>query len=83
MSTTSHADILSQALTLPEGDRVRLAGDLLASVQSPGGLSVDDEDFEDELSRRSQEIAEGIVTAIDADASIEAIRRSLAERRTP
>jgi putative addiction module component (TIGR02574 family) len=82
MSSSSPADdLLMQALALPDGDRIRLAGKLLASVSPPGGLSVDDEDFEDVLERRSQELRDGTVKGISADEVILSIRRSLEERR--
>jgi hypothetical protein len=82
MSASSSADnLLAQALALPAGDRLRLAGELLASVDPPGGLSVDDDDFGEVLARRSQELRDGTVKGIPADESIAAIRRSIEERR--
>lgn len=81
MSTSPTNDLLAQALALPEGDRIRLAGDLLASVTPAGGLSLDDDDLEDELARRSQELRDGAVKGIPVEESINSIRRSLRERR--
>ncbi len=82
--STSHAnDLLTQALALPEGDRVRLAGELLASVTPPDGLSMDDDDFEEVLSRRRQELRDGSVKTYSADETIAAMRESIARRSRP
>jgi putative addiction module component (TIGR02574 family) len=74
--------IFDAALALPEVDRLQLAGELLASVKPPGGSSIDDADFDEMLSRRSQELRDGAVKAIPAEESIAAVRRSL-EKRGP
>jgi len=80
MSTSPTNDLLTQALALPEDDRIRLAGDLLASVTPPGGLSVDDDDFEDMLARRRQELRDGTVKTYTIDETIAAMRDAVAKR---
>lgn len=50
---TTHAEILKNALTLPEQDRIQLATELIESVAgSPPGLSVNDPGFMAEMERR-------------------------------
>ena len=63
---TARAEILKNALTLPEQDRIQLATELIESVAGPPpGLSVDDPGFIAEMERRladgSQPIAWGEV----------------------
>lgn len=50
---TNHAEILKNALMLPEQDRIQLASELIESVAGPPpGLAVDDPGFVAELERR-------------------------------
>lgn len=59
--STSHAEILKSALSLPESDRILLATELLDSIEgTPPGLSVDDPNFEAELQRRLNDGKPGV-----------------------
>jgi hypothetical protein len=44
-------------------------------------LSVDDDDFEDVLARRSQELREGTAKSYSIDETIAAMREAVAKRR--
>ena len=81
MSSSSAADLLLQALALPDGDRLRLASELFASVGASGGSSVDDDDFEDVLERRSQELRDGTVKSYSIEETVDAMREAVAKRR--
>lgn len=47
--------LLSQALSLSEAERLELAADLLATVSPPGVLSDSDAGFREEIARRADE----------------------------
>jgi putative addiction module component (TIGR02574 family) len=83
MSTDAASEVLSKALALPEAERIRLAGDLLASVKPSGIMSIDDSQFEQELARRQQQLRDGTATAYSAEETIAAMRKAVLERRNP
>jgi hypothetical protein len=53
---------------------------LLASVTSPEGLAVDDDDFEDVLARRSQEMRDGTTTTYTIEETVAAMHDAIAKR---
>ncbi len=54
--STSHDELLRSALSLPEGERILLATELMDSVaKSPAHLSTDDPAFLQELERRAND----------------------------
>lgn len=58
----THAEILKNALTLPEQLRIQLATELIESVAgAPPGLSVDDPGFAAEMERRLTDGSQPIV----------------------
>lgn len=77
-STQSADDV---AMPLPDAERVRLADMLMDSVKPAGVLSVDDPDFEAEISRRQQEVADGTAVTYSIEETMAAIRQALVERR--
>jgi hypothetical protein len=52
--------VLSDALSLPEPERLVVLEGLLESLRPPGLWDVDDPGFSEELRRRSQDAAPGI-----------------------
>jgi len=69
------------AMALPDVERVRLADMLMDSVKPAGVLSVDDPDFEAEISRRQQEVADGTAVTYSIEETMAAVRQALAEQR--
>jgi putative addiction module component (TIGR02574 family) len=54
---TPATKLLADALELPEAEREDLAAQLLDSLESPPGISVEDED---EIRRRAQQARDGV-----------------------
>ncbi len=75
--TTEPANVFNVALSLPEGDRARLAYKLLQSLKPPASLSEEDPKFKDELDRRVQAYDAGETSAADWDTVSERLRKSL------
>jgi hypothetical protein len=73
--STDAASIFDAALALPEADRIRLAGDLLASVTPPEAPSTDDPKFDEELARRQRQLRDATAKTYSADETIAAMRR--------
>jgi putative addiction module component (TIGR02574 family) len=76
----SSDELHAAALALPTSERARLAHDLLASL--------DEQPFEDveaawaqEISRRAQELDDGVVEPVDAEAALDRVQQRLQERR--
>jgi hypothetical protein len=80
MSTAPSNDLWSQALALPEIDRLNLAQDLMASVKPSGLLSVNDPDFEDVLAQRQQQLREGTAATFSVEETIAAMRQAILEQ---
>lgn len=72
--------ILAQVLRLPRPDRARLAEELLSSLEEADELEVSAA-WVPELERRSREVAEGRVEAIEWGIARTEILNELAERR--
>ncbi len=73
MISTQLEDIRSAALNLPENDRVKLANELLASLN--GSMDADIEAAWDvELCRRIEEIESGKAELHDADEVVKRVR---------
>ena len=74
------AKLLAEALNLPVGDRLRLAGELLRSVDD-----ADDDDAADawlaELERRSEAVSNGSAVLIDSADAHARVRAALRARR--
>lgn len=62
MSTTTE-EVLSAALTLPDGDRLELAEALIASLQ-PADQPPFDDSWREVVRRRSAELRSGAVTPV-------------------
>lgn len=80
MSTARSNDLWSQALALPEIERLNLAQDLMASVKPTGIISVDDPDFEDVLAQRQQQLRDGTAATFSAEETIAAMRQAIREQ---
>jgi putative addiction module component (TIGR02574 family) len=72
-------DLLAQALSLPRGERARLADELLASLEEP------EEDvaaaWANELQRRSRELSSGTVERVPWQTARAQILAELKQRR--
>lgn len=75
--STEPAKVFDVALSLPEGDRARLAYKLLQSLKPPSALSVEDPGFEDELQRRAEAYDAGETSASDWDTVAGRLRQAL------
>jgi putative addiction module component (TIGR02574 family) len=51
----TRSQLLSEALSLSEKERLELAAELLASVPAPGMLSAEEPGFAEEIARRAEE----------------------------
>lgn len=74
-------DLLAKVLRLPRNERARLAEQVLSSLEES------DEQvaaaWASELERRSREVAEGRVQAVDWDTARAGILKELGQRRAP
>ena len=68
-----------EVLRLPRTERARLAEEVLSSLEEPEGEVA--AAWAPELERRSQEISEGRVQALDWETARERILRELEQRR--
>jgi putative addiction module component (TIGR02574 family) len=78
MDTTQLESITSAAMTLPERERVKLAHDLVASLDGPADIGAA-EAWDTEICRRIKDIESGKTELLDAD---EAIARARARIRS-
>jgi putative addiction module component (TIGR02574 family) len=78
MDTTQLESITSAAMTLSERERAKLAHDLVASLDGPADISVE-EAWDSEICRRINDIESGKTELMDAD---EAIARARARIRS-
>jgi len=75
----STQEILAEVLRLPRTERARLAEELLSSLEEPVEEVV--AAWARELERRSREISEGRVQAVDWETARERILKELGQRR--
>jgi hypothetical protein len=80
MNSTPSNDLRSQALALPETERLNLEQDHMASVKPSGLLSVNNPDFEDVLAQRQQQLREGTAATFSAEETIAAMRQAILEQ---
>ena len=80
MNSTPTNDLWSQALALPEIDRLNLAQDLMASVKPSGVISVNDPNLEDVLAQRQQQLRDGTAATFSAEETIAAMRQAILEQ---
>jgi hypothetical protein len=80
MSTAPSNDLWSQALALPEIERLNLAQDLMASVKPSGALSFNNPGLEDILTQRQQQLRDGTAMTFSADETIAAMRQAIREQ---
>ena len=73
-------ELRNAALTLPSQERAKLAHELLRSLDEPFDSDVDAA-WVAELERRTRELADGSVEAVDWEIARERIARRLRERR--
>jgi putative addiction module component (TIGR02574 family) len=76
----SSEELHAAALALPTSERARLAHDLLLNLDAPTSDQVEVA-WADEISRRAQEVADGVVEPVDADAALQRVQHRLQERR--
>lgn len=81
MATMPVHDLLSQALALPEDDRIKFAGTLLASVKPTAWAKGDDRQFESELACRQQQLRDGTAATFSDEETIAAMRQAVSERQ--
>jgi hypothetical protein len=81
MSSIPSNDLWSQALALPEIERLNLAQDLMASVKPAGIISVDDPHLEDVLAQRQQQLRDGTAATFSTEETIAAMRQAIREQR--
>ena len=79
LSGVSTEELLAQVLNLPRDERVRVAGEILSTLEEPEDAVADA--WSDELERRSREIAEGRVQPVDWDTAHAEILQDLERRR--
>ena len=72
--------IYAAALALPEDLRLKLADELLASIDPSDILSIDDPDLVAVLTRRQQELCGGTATTYSAEETIAAMRQIVDEQ---
>ena len=70
-------------MSLPEPDRIRLAGQLLSSVKPSNALSAEDPSVAAEIERRADEVDAGEVEPVDWATVRQEIQRRLSNRDTP
>lgn len=80
MNSTPTNDLWSQALALPETERLNLAQDLMASVKPSGIISVNDPNLEDVLAQRQQQLRDGTAATFSAEETIAAMRQAILEQ---
>ena len=74
-------DILRDALLLPPEERVRLAHELLLSLEKEDAKSEACAEWPTELERRAQDVVSGKVKTYDARQVIEEVRTQIRVRR--
>lgn len=76
----SSDELLNAALELPQGERAKLARELLRSLDDEVDGNVDDAWLR-VIARRAQELADGTVEPVDWDVARKRISERLRERR--
>jgi putative addiction module component (TIGR02574 family) len=79
--TTEASDLLSTAMSLPEGDRATIAYGLLQSLKPIAGVSGSDPSSLAEIERRSAEMDRDPSIGIPAEEVDRLIRQDLEKRR--
>jgi putative addiction module component (TIGR02574 family) len=77
MSAPRRLELLPRALELPEDERLRLAEELIISVNPPGVMSVDDAGFAAEIIRRSNSIHDGTAITIFGEEMMKKFDRTI------
>jgi putative addiction module component (TIGR02574 family) len=72
-------ELIAEALRLPQPERAQLAEELLCSLEEPEGQVA--ASWARELERRSQDLVEGRVQAVDWDTASSEILSELENRR--
>jgi putative addiction module component (TIGR02574 family) len=75
----STEEILAEVLRLPRNERARLAEEVLSSLEEPEEKVV--AAWAPELERRSREISEGLVQAVDWETARERILKEVRQER--
>ncbi|MEX2138846.1 MAG: addiction module protein [Pirellulales bacterium] len=81
MSTVN--EVLSAAMALPPGDRAAIANRLFASLDEDEIQLEWHPEWAEELSARTNAIAEGTATFMDGKQAVKEIRESLTRRDSP